>query len=331
MNLHPHPTPRRVLFALIDGCETLDFAGPLQTLNEANSLLGNSSSAPYQLIYCGPKPRICTAQGLVIAQLCHLPKVDAGDLIFVPGYQIERDVVPRALIKWLREGYASGAQICSVCTGAFALGEAGLLDARVCTTHWKRTVELQQRFPRAVVAQDRLFIEDRPIMTSAGIASGIDMTLALIERDHGPRVAAAVAREMVVYIRRDSSQTQGSIYLEFRAHMNPIVHAVQDYIIANPELRCTLADLVHLTGTSERNLTRAFRQATGISITEFRQRVRLEYAKSLLDNPALTIEDVAAQSGFPDTRHFRRLWKKQHGVSPRKSRRRSDTTEACPA
>lgn len=330
MSLQIHSAPRRVLFALFDGCEILDFAGPLQTLYEANSILGNSS-APYQLIYCAPKPRICTAQGLVIAELGHLPKADAGDLIFVPGYQVERDVVPRALIQWLREGYASGARICSVCTGAFALGEAGLLDARVCTTHWKRTGELQQRFPRAVVAQDRLFVEDGPIMTSAGIASGVDMTLALIEHNHGPRVAAIVAREMVVYIRRDASQTQGSIYLEFRTHMDPIVHVVQDYLIANPELRCTLADLVHLTGTSERNLTRAFRQATGISITEFRQHVSLEYAKSLLDNPELTIEDVAAQSGFSDVRHFRRLWKKQHGVSPGRSRRKSNTDQVSPA
>lgn len=330
MNLHVHSTPRRVLFALFEGCEILDFAGPLQTLYEANSLLGNSS-APYQLVHCAPKPRICTAQGVEIGQLFHLPKVNAGDRIFVPGYQVERNVVPRALIQWLREGNASGAQICSVCTGAFALGEAGLLDARVCTTHWKRTVELQHRFPRAMVAHNRLFVEDGPIMTSAGIASGIDMTLALIEHDHGPCAAAAVAREMVVYIRRDALQTQGSIYLEFRTHSNPVIHAVQDYLIANPELRCTLADLVHLTGMSERNLTRAFRQATGISITEFRQRLRLEHAKSLLDNPELTIEDVAAQSGFPDARYFRRLWKEQHGVSPRRSRRRSDTDEPRPA
>lgn len=311
--------PRRVLFALFDGCEILDFAGPSQAFHEANDLL-EDTAAHYRPAYCALKSHIKTAQGIEISRLRPLPKMGAHDLVLVPGYRVGRDVVPHAFIHWLQEGHATGAQICSVCTGAFALGEAGLLDARVCTTHWKRTSELQQRFPRARVAQDRLFMEDGRIMTSAGIASGIDMTLALIERDHGPRLAAAVAREMVIYIRRDSSQTQGSIYLEFRTHLNPHVHAVQDYLIANPEQHGTLADLVRLTGVSERNLTRAFRQATGISIAKFRQLVRLEHARSLLHNPELTVEDVAAQCGFLDVRQFRRLWKEEHGMPPGKSR-----------
>lgn len=319
MNLRAHPTPARILFALFDGAEILDFAGPLQALHEANSLSADTASR-YCIVHCGLDARIRTAQGLEISHLCPLPKADANDLIFVPGYDVAKTVLPRAFLQWLRGANAAGAQICSVCTGAFALGEAGLLDSRVCTTHWKRVAELQQRFPRARVVPDRLFIEDRAITTSAGIASGIDMTLALIERDRGPRITAAVAREMVVYIRRDSSQTQGSVYLEFRTHLNPGIHAAQDFLIANPEQHCTLADLVRLTGISERNLTRTFRQATGISIHEFQQRVRLEHARSLLDNPELTIEDVAAQCGFLDARQFRRLWKAQHGTSPRKSR-----------
>jgi transcriptional regulator GlxA family with amidase domain len=216
-----------------------------------------------------------------------------------------------------------GAQVCSVCTGSFVLAEAGLLDGRRCTTHWKRLQEFQKKFPRAKVMSDRLFVQDGRIITSAGIASGIDMALDLIEQHHGPRMAAAVAREMVVYLRRDGHQRQESIYLDHRTHLHPGIHAVQDWFIANPSRPARLTELSAIAHMSPRNLTRVFRQATGISIHEYRTRLRLEQVRSLLNNPELTLEAIAERCGFAGARQLRRVWKAAFGSAPAAARRKS--------
>jgi transcriptional regulator GlxA family with amidase domain len=211
-------------------------------------------------------------------------------------------------------------RIHAICTGAFILGRAGLLEGRRCTTHWRRTAELQRAFPRAQVLTGRLFVSDGGITTSAGVASGIDMTLDFIEQEHGARIAAQVAREIVVYIRRDGSQKQESVYLSHRTHVDAGVHAVQDWLVAHPEEKRGLAELASIANMSERNLTRAFARATGTSIGEYRQRIRLEHARVLLNDRDLTIEAVAERSGFADARQLRRLWRALYGVSPREGR-----------
>jgi len=142
------------------------------------------------------------------------------------------------------------------------------------------------------------------------------MALWLIEARHGPMVAAATAREMVVYLRRDGAHGQGSVYLEYRTHLHPGVHRVQDWLVAHPAERATLAELGRLAAMSPRNLTRAFRQATGISVLEFRTRLRLELARSLLHDPGLTIAAVAGDCGFESARQLRRLWRAAFGGSP---------------
>jgi transcriptional regulator GlxA family with amidase domain len=176
---------------------------------------------------------------------------------------------------------------------------------------------LQRRFPRARVLADRLFVADGMIVTSAGIASGIDMALALIEQKHGPLLAAQVAREMVVYIRRDGSQEQTSVYLDFRTHLHPGVHKVQDWLMQNPSRAVTLDTLAEVGAMSRRNLTRLFRQATGISIVEYRTRIRLELARNLLQDPSLSVDGVARRCGFTDSRQLRRVWQTAFGMSPR--------------
>jgi transcriptional regulator GlxA family with amidase domain len=192
----------------------------------------------------------------------------------------------------------------------------GLLDGRQCTTHWTRLDDLQRRFPRARVLTNRLFVEDGQVTTSAGIASGIDMALALVERRHGPLVAAAAAREMVVYVRRDGSHRQQSVYLEYRTHLHAGIHRVQDWLIAHPDERATIEDLARLAALSPRHLTRVFRQATGVSIQEYRTRLRLERARALLRDPSLTVEAVAARCGFESARQLRRVWKAAFGTAP---------------
>ena len=306
---------RRVVFALFPGCEVMDVAGPLQAFHEAAAY-----GAPYDVAYAAATPTARTAQGLELAGLAPFPDVGPGDRVVVPGYPLATTRPPAALLAWLKRAAAAGAELCSVCTGAFALGEAGLLDGRRCTTHWKRVRELEARFPRAVVVGERLFVEDGPVVTSAGIASGVDMALALIERDGGPVLASSVAREMVVYLRRDGAHRQESVYLDYQTHLSPGVHQVQQHLVAHPESRETLAALGRRAGMSERHLTRTFRRATGISIHEYRERLRLERARDLLRNPTLTLAAIAAACGFADARQLRRVWTAHHGRPPRRDR-----------
>ena len=290
------------MFVLLPEVEILDLAGPLQALSEANR-----SHARYRLRLASTRERVRSSQGVTLADLEPLPDVRADTLVIVPGMPyVATEKLDRRTVRWVRDAAKSGAHIASVCTGAFVLGEAGLLDGRRCTTHWSRTDDLARRYPNARVLVDRLFVTDAGVTTSAGIASGIDMALALIEQADGPLVAAEVAREMVVYLRRDGAQEQQSVYLDFRTHLHPGVHRVQDWIVRNPSQRPTLSELADLAGMSSRNLTRTFRRATGISVLEFSTRVRLELARSLAHEPSLTMDAVARRSGL-SARELRRL------------------------
>lgn len=307
---------RRALFLYFPHCEVLDFAGPLQALHEANAF----TNGAYEIVHCGASTTAVSEQGLVLGALRPLPEPRSDDLVFVPGYPVAASDPARKLGRWLRSAHRAGAHILATCTGAFVLARAGLLDGRSCTTHWKRTAELEKHFPRVRVLTGELFVRDGSITTSAGITAGIDMTLDFIEREHGAATAAKVAREMVVYIRRDGTHKQESMYLSYRAHIDPAIHAVQDWIIAHPSEKCRLTELAAIANMSVRNLTRAFQKATGISIREYRTGLRLEHAKMLLANPSLTVEAVAERSGFGDARQLRRLWRQIHGVSPAASR-----------
>jgi transcriptional regulator GlxA family with amidase domain len=302
-----------VIFLALPELEILDLAGPMQAFDAAND-----ARPRYALRTVSTCETIRTHQGLTLANLEPLPEVDESALIVVPGmpYRATGHFDMKA-VRWLRRAYEAGAMIASVCSGSFVLGEAGLLDGRRCTTHWSLIDDLQRRFPRARVLADRLFVSDGSLVTSAGIASGIDMALALIERKHGPLAAAEVAREMVVYLRRDGSQEQTSVYLDYRTHLHPGVHKVQDWLVQNPSRQVTLDALAGVGAMSRRNLTRLFRQATGISIAEYRTRVRVELARSLLQDPTLSIENVARRCGFTGARQLRRVWQTAFGASPR--------------
>jgi len=309
---------RRVVFVYFDGCEVLDFAGPLQAFHEANSF-----GAEYRTQHCAVAPEATTSQGLKLGGLGPLPDVATHDLVLVPGFTVQNVHLPNALIRWLKKSYDQGATIASVCTGAFALAQAGLLNNRRCTTHWKRVGELRKLSPSAHVLADRLFVEDGRIISSAGIAAGIDMALALIERDHGPLVAAKVAREMVVYMRRDAHHQQQSVYLDYRTHLHPGVHSVQDWLTSHPSKKARIEDLARMAHMSSRNLTRAFREVTGVSIQVYRTSLRLERARTLMRNPELTIEAIAGECGFEDARQLRRVWRTAYHATPSRTRQES--------
>ncbi|WP_236601541.1 GlxA family transcriptional regulator [Ktedonobacter sp. SOSP1-52] len=311
---------RRIVFFVPPHVHLLDLAGPAQVFDTALR-----AGAPYTLHYCSPQAIQESAQGMVVAQLTPLASVTRDDLIIVPGMEWEHFSLEAALLDqetrdWLRSASQAGAHIASVCTGAFALGEAGLLDGRRCTTHWAQLELLQARFPRARVLDNVLFVHDGTITTSAGIVSGIDLALAFLEHAQGPMFAAQVARHLVVYMRRNGSEPQRSIYLEYRTHLHSGVHCAQDYLISHVAEHVSLDELADIAKVSSRGLNRAFKEATGLTPVQYHQRLRLELAATLLANPTLRVEDVAIQCGFEDVRHFRRLWQRQFGMPPSLSR-----------
>jgi len=317
--------PRRVVFLVLPGVHALDLAGPLQVFDTANEF-----GPHYDLQYAASTTEVRGAQGLTYAHLPPLPTVQAGDTVVVPGVRIWQTGQPTSrppgvttdapTRAWLRHAHEAGARVTSVCAGALALAEAGLLDGRKCTTHWYLTKHLQTRHPRAHVVENALFVHDGPITTSAGVASGIDMALSLVERDLGPRLTALVARSLVVYVRRDGTHGQGSVYLEYRTHLHPGVHRAQDHLCAHPTEKVTLADLARVANMSERTLARAFKEATNLTPLQYQHLLRLEVARTLLHDPHLTLEAVAYRAGFEDARHFRRLWTRHHGAPPSASR-----------
>jgi len=307
----------RVVFLILPGVELLDFAGPLQALHEARQ-----SGAAYELRICSPFPEVLTDQGPVLARLEPLVPPEPGDLVFIPGStQFHQSRPAPEVLEWLWQADRIGVRFFSVCTGAFLLAAAGLLDGRECTTHWSYVEKLQHCHPDARVLANRLFVASGNVTSSAGIVAGVDMTLDLIEQDHGPLLAAKVARDLVVYIRRDGSHSQHSIYLDYRGHIHQGIHALQDWLVAHPCEDRPLADLAKLAGMSVRNLTRQFRICAGISIHDYLTRLKLERARDLMRDPGLTLEAIAGQCGLGEARRMRRLWLRTFGEAPSRTRR----------
>ncbi|MEI2579918.1 GlxA family transcriptional regulator [Scytonema sp. PRP1] len=317
----------RVIFLVLNGVELLDLAGPAQVFSMAASL-----GAPYSLHFCANNLGVRSAQGLFLGQLEPLPSVCANDVVMVAGValdQLNQPLLDSDTRRWLINAYTNGTRIASICTGAIVLGEAGLLDGRRCTTHWFIVEDLQQRYPMARIVDSVLYVSDRGIVTSAGVASGIDMALSLVEQQHGPRLAAEVARCLVIYLRRNGSVPQQSVYLEYRNHLHPGVHQVQNWLAEHAMESVSLAELAHIANMSVRSFSRAFKNVTGLTPVQYQQRLRLEVAATLLQNSDLSIEAIAARCGFDDARHFRRLWQRQFGVSPAATRKKQTKTSVA--
>ena len=301
----------------------LDLSGPVQVFDEANGF-----GAAYAHEYVGLSDRVVTAQGLEVAGLKRLPKVQPGDLVIVPGTRLHAlrpasAALEQRFLHWLREAHEAGAKLASVCSGAVAFLEAGLLDGRRYTTHWSLFDTVRHAYGHARLVEDALFVTDGPITTSAGIASGIDMALALVERDHGPILTARVARELVVYLRRDGSAGQTSVYLEHRTHLHMGVHRVQDHLVQHANEKAKLEDLARLAGLSPRGLSGAFKRSTGLTPLEYQQRLRLELVRHLMTDRRLTLEAIAERCGFDDARQLRRLWRDRFHEPLSSARRRT--------
>jgi transcriptional regulator GlxA family with amidase domain len=294
-----------VVFLLAPRMHLLDLAGPAQVFSTAAD-----DGYPYTLCYVAEQPEIATAQGVVLRAGPDWPDLDSGDLIVVPGWRSPTlgRCVPFAAdtLRRLAAHHARGGMVASICSGAQALGEAGLLDGRRCTTHHELQDDLASRYRRATVVRDVVYLVDGRVATSAGIASGIDLALHLVAVRHGPAAAARTARAMVVYARRNGDEQQASAMLRYRWHMSDVAHRAQDHIESRFSDPLPLSDLAAACAVSQRTLTRRFAEATGMSPLRYQQVLRLERAEHLIGHGA-TAETAARAVGFQDARMLRRL------------------------
>jgi transcriptional regulator GlxA family with amidase domain len=301
----------KVAFIVPPYVELLDLAGPAQTFLEAKS-----HGLDVVIEFFSYHTDNISSSGVPFGEIKNYKEanLEAGDFIFIPG--TDHDYLQgtqfrseKSFFNWIAQCARNGVNTCSVCTGAFFLGEAGLLDGRECTTHWRRTDELQSRFPKAKVLADILYVKSDNIYTSAGISAGIDLGLAVLEKLKGPHFVHKVARGLVVYHRRDPSHSQKSIYLDFRNHINPKIHEVQDYLINNLAKENSIETLAEIVAMSPRNLSRVFKESTGLTIVEYLTELRRETAKTLLNNPDYTMDYIASQCGFKTARQLQRILK----------------------
>lgn len=297
----------QVFFLVLEGINLLDLAGPAHVFDAAREF-----GVPYQVRFCGlGKKPVASHLGLGLAGLEHISQIKprTGDLVFIPGvHRVDhRREEAGGSVAWLRAAHRRGATLCSVCTGAFVLAWAGLLDGRRSTTHWTRVEALRAAAPKSQVHGEVLFVEDDNVFTSAGVSSGIDLALSILESRHGALLATRVARELVVYLRRPADHAQGSVYLDYRNHLRVGVHRVQDWLATHPERHATLPELARIAALSPRHLSRLFRQATGITIQQYRTRLRLERARRMQSNPEMTCDAIATACGFGDARQLRRI------------------------
>lgn len=314
----------------------LDVAGPLEVLRRANVI---QSTLRFELHYIAPTRRVRSSVGLELGGIEALPrKLPQGAMIIIPGnvddvmgadgstrHFSERDTrseqaAELALVDWLRDAIRPGHTLVTICSGAIFAARAGLLDGYACTTHHLDSARLAAQAPRAQVLENRLYVEDRDRCSSAGVTAGVDLMLHLLAGLTDHACALAVARYLVVYLRRSGSDPQLSPWLEGRNHLHPAVHRAQDAIAENPARAWTLGALARIANASPRHLSRLFNEHAGISITDYANRLRVALARELISQTRLDMEHVAERAGFASTRQLRRAWSRLHETSPRQAR-----------
>jgi transcriptional regulator GlxA family with amidase domain len=322
-----HPA-KRVWFLVAPGTGVLNVAGPWEVLGHANDVLGRLA---YRLELVGPLgPAIETQHGLVLGGIRALPR-GGGQL---PDLAIVAGASPRLplpdgqarLVTWLRRHHRRIPTIVSICTGAFLLGEAGLLDGRRATTHWLHLARLQTRFPAAHVVDQGIFVRDGGVWTSAGLTAGIDLALALVEENHGHAVAMAVAKRMVLFLRRSGNQAQFSSTPERQEKEPDRLPDVAAFVLEHVDEPLPVDRLAKGIGMSPRTLSRWCREHFDQSPAELVRRLRIDQARRLLEETPLPLKDITARTGFGDASTMWRAFTQRLGVTPAAYRLRFTTS-----
>ncbi|MFF3446417.1 GlxA family transcriptional regulator [Streptomyces sp. NPDC002667] len=314
---------RRVVVVVYAGAMALDITGPIEVFDIANRLL-DPGAAPYRIeMVSADAPLVRTSSGVSVAAL----PLEAGrgpvDTLLVPGgWSVEEALHDQALISWIRAAAGRSRRVASVCGGSFLLAEAGLLDGRRATTHWAYSEAMARRYPAVTVDAEPIFVWDGPFVTSAGVSTGIDMALALVEADHGAALALETARFLVLFLKRHGGQSQFSAMLDAQLADHPPIRTAQEWILENLHNPLPVAEMAQQANMSPRNFSRVFRREVGTTPGQYVQRTRIARARELLETTDLPIGQIAGRCGFGAPETFFRSFGRTLGLTPKEYRHR---------
>jgi transcriptional regulator GlxA family with amidase domain len=322
--------PRRVVVVAFPGVQILDVTGPSEVFALASAIGGGE---PYAVELLAPRRGpLATSSGIeLVAQrsltACHGP-IDT--LVVAGGAGVREAERDQRLIAWLREAAGRSRRVTSVCSGAFLLARAGLLEGRSATTHWASCAQLAQRYPNVAVELEPIFVRDGHIYTSAGVTAGIDLALALVAEDLGDRVALEVARALVLFVRRPGGQAQFSSTLAGQQASYASLRELQDWMVDHLDEDLSVAALAQRAFMSERNFARVFRKEIGVTPASYVESLRVERARLLLESTRRGVAEIARECGFGTVETLRRSFARALAVSPGEYRERFRSAEVIP-
>ncbi len=320
----PH-TPRTIALLSFDGVAALDITGPYEVFSLPSYLAQDKAMPPYHIMLladqAGP---VRSASGLsLIADAswrdCH-EKIDT--LLVAGGPDMTPLINDRKLLAWLRTMARRTRRIGSICTGAFLLAKAGLLENRRATTHWMDVARLAQEYPTVTLEPDAIYVRDGKIFTSAGITAGMDLALALVEEDLGRDVALAVARMLVLFLKRPGGQSQFSTHLQAQATEGQRLTALLTWLADYHHKPLSVEDMASQAGMSPRTFARVFVTETGDTPAFYLEKLRLEHAVRLLETTVTSLDITAQACGFTGHEQLRRTFQRHRGITPQEYRQR---------
>jgi transcriptional regulator GlxA family with amidase domain len=306
---------RRIVVVAFPEVQALDVFGP----SEVFSMAQRYSKARYSIELVTTEPSVVTSSGIRLEATRTLADCwgPIDTLVVAGGDAVREAVGDGALIAWLRAAATRSRRVTSVCSGAFLLARAGLLDGRRATTHWEACELLAHAYPQVTVESDPIFVRDGNVYTSAGVTAGIDLALALVEDDHGPEVARMVARELVLFLRRPGGQSQFSAAMASQPAEREPLREVQQWMSDNLDADLSVPTLAERACMSPRNFARAFKREVGMTPATYVEALRVERSRALLETAShAAVDDIARRCGFGTVETMRRSFRRRLGVSP---------------
>jgi transcriptional regulator GlxA family with amidase domain len=306
---------RRVVIVAFPKVQTLDVNGPAEVFSTATQL-SDRDGYSVEVVTARPGPLPTSSVALYPDCTIEQCKGPIDTLVVAGGRGVQAAVEDEQLVDWIRSAARRSRRVTSVCTGAFLLAKAGLLDGRRATTHWASCSLLADRFPEIEVEADPIFVRDGNVTTSAGVTSGMDLALALVEEDLGRDVALETARWLVVFVKRPGGQAQFSAQLEAQMADREPLRELQEWLPDNLDEDLSVPALAKRASMSERHFARAFRDEIGMTPAAYVETARVERARIFLDSGDLPVETIARQTGFGTVETMRRAFRRRVGVSP---------------
>ncbi len=313
---------RGITFVTYPDCLLLDLAGPLQVFETANETSAARGMRYRLTVASEAGGLIRTSSGVAVMTVALDTLPPSNTIVVVGGTGARTAARSPALKSWLAGQVASATRICSVCTGAFVLAAAGLLNQRRAATHWAWCSLLKQQFPATTVLPDAIYVRDGQVWTSAGATAGIDLALALVEQDCGHREAMRIARELVVFLKRSGGQLQYSVPLQLQAAGDGSFDELHDWIQAHIVEDLRVETLAAAAGMSPRTFARLYAERTGRTPAKTVERLRMDAARRSLEDTELTIKEIAVRCGFLEEERMRRCFNRSLGINPQDYRNR---------